>query len=112
MWLFTSQGFVSIVADRDSQDHLLVRGRVRDHLKALFPTTAITETPDADYLFRATLSHKVVAQVVADQVNAIDYCNFKDSVTDAPYHSSCLRVWSSMHQLQLQTPRGEGKTIR
>ena len=103
MWLFTSSGFVSIVQDRDNKDNLMVRARVRDHLKALFPAAAIIETVDADYRYRATVVRNVVQQAMADQVNAIDYPNFKDTVTDAPYHSACLQVWSSMHQLQMQT---------
>ena len=75
-----------------------------DHLQALFPQASITVTQEADYLFRCKLHRKVVEQMMVDQVNAIDYPNFKDSVVGPDYHGSCLRVWSSMHQLQLQQP--------
>jgi hypothetical protein len=102
MWLFTSKGFVSVVQDRDNNDNLLVRARVKSHLQALFPQGTVIETQDADYLFRCSLQRKLVEQVMADQVNAIDYGNFKDTVVDPDYHSACLRCWSSLHQLQLQ----------
>lgn len=105
MWLFTSKGFVSIVQDHNHKDNLLVRARVKSHLQALFPQSKVTETLDSDYRFRCSLHRKLVEQVVADQVNAIDYWNFKDSVIDPDYHGACLRVWSSMHQLQLPVPR-------
>jgi hypothetical protein len=39
---------------------------------------------------------------VSEQVYAIDYCNFKNTVSDPAYHEACLRVWSAMHQLQRQ----------
>lgn len=102
MWLFTSGAFVSVVADRANPQNLLVRARVKSHLQALFPQATVTETPHADYRYRATVNRKIVKQVVADQISAIDYENFKDSVVDPDYHSACLRVWASMHQLQLQ----------
>ena len=102
MWVFTSAGFVSIVASRDCQDDLIVRARVRNHLQALFPLAVITETVDADYRFRTIVNRRVVRKFVTDQVSAIDYPNFKNTVVDPDYHAACLRVWSSMHQLQLQ----------
>lgn len=102
MWLFTSKGFVSVVASRDSQDDLIVRARVRGHLQALLPKAKVTETPEADYRFRTIANKKVVQRVMADQISAINYGNFKDTVDDSDYHAACLRVWSAMHQLQLQ----------
>ena len=102
MWLFTSKGFVSIVASRDCQDDLIVRARVRNHLQALFPRAVVTVTLQSDYRFRCTVNRKLVEKVVAVQVSAIDYGNFKDTVVNPDYHAACLRVWSSMHQLQLQ----------
>jgi len=102
MWLFTKNGFVSIVQDRDNKDDLIVRARVRNHLQALFPLAVIPETVDADYRFRTIVNRRVVRKFVTDQVSAIDYPNFKNTVVDPDYHAACLLVWSSMHQLQLQ----------
>jgi hypothetical protein len=100
MWLFTSRGFISIVQHVDDADCLLVRARVRDHLKALFPAAAIVETVDSDYRYRSNVPRKVVQQVLADQVNAINYPNFKNSVSDPAYRSACNRVWGVMRVLQ------------
>ncbi len=100
MWLFTSGGFVSIVASRDCQDDLIVRARVRNHLQALFPQAVITETVDADYRFRTIVNRKVVRKFVTDQVSVIRYGNFKNSISDPRYRSASNRVWGVMHELQ------------
>ena len=100
MWLFLPSGFLSIVADRDNPQALLVRARMANHIHDLFPTAKVLETPDADYGFRTNLNHKIVEQVVSDQVSAIDYPNFKNNVSDPAYHAACLQVWSAMNRLQ------------
>jgi len=100
MWLFTNRGFVSIVQDRDNNDNLLVRARVKSHLQALFPRAEVTETQNADYRYRTTLNHKIVEQVVAKQVASISYDNFKNSVSQPAYHSACQKVWGVMYGLQ------------
>jgi len=92
VWLFTTKGYLSIVQHSDYKDCLLVRARVRDHLLALFPAEDIVETIDADYRYRATVSRKVVQQVLADQIEAIDYPNFKSSLHEPRYHSACFKV--------------------
>ncbi|MFN8150301.1 MAG: hypothetical protein U0R24_04125 [Solirubrobacterales bacterium] len=35
MWLFTTQGFYSVVAHRDDPETLIVRGRTREDIEAL-----------------------------------------------------------------------------
>jgi len=105
MWLFTSRGFVSVVQDRDNNDNLLVRARVRDHLQALLPQAIVTETLDSDYRYRVNVKKKIVAKLFADQVDAICYPNFKDSIVDPDYHSACLKVWGVMNGLQAGSDR-------
>jgi len=100
MWLFTSGGFVSIVASRDCQDDLIVRARLKNHLLALFPKARVVETLEADYRFRSTLSRKAVEMIAAKQVASITYDNFKRSIGDRGYHDACLDVWDAMRGLQ------------
>lgn len=57
-------------------------------------------TPGADYRFRAELPRKLVATVIADQVECIDYPNFKDSVPDRELHDAYMAFWTVMHRLQ------------
>ena len=100
MWIFSSGSFVSVVADRDNNDNLLVRARVAGHIEALFPKAKVFELEDADYRFRALVAREAAAQVIAKEVESIAYANFKNSVQDPIYHSACREVWGVMYDLQ------------
>jgi hypothetical protein len=100
MWIFATGGFISVVADRDSTDMLLVRARLVGHIESLFPKAKVFQLEDADYRYRALISRETVQKVIAKQVANIGYDNFKNTVHEPRYHSSCLRVWSFMHGLQ------------
>src|SRR5436190_2792927 len=59
MWLFTTQGFYSVVAHRRDPDRLLVRARAREDLDALrdqIPELRIFSDPHADYRWRAVVT--------------------------------------------------------
>lgn len=106
MWVFLSNSFVSIVAERDDPAQLLVRGRrAGDIAEFLGPVSqpgefAVSETRHADYRFRAFVPREVVARAVAAHASAIDYDNFKNSVHDDRRHSAYTRVWAAMHAYQ------------
>lgn len=106
MWVFLSNSFVSIVADRDDPARLLVRGRrPGDIAEFLGPVSqpsefAVSETTHADYRFRAFVPRDVVTRAVAAHAEAIGYDNFKNSVHDDRRHSAYTRVWSAMHAYQ------------
>ena len=102
MWIFLNDAFLSIVADRNSDDMLLVRARKNGHIEAIFGDFEVTRTPTpaADYLYRAFIPRHVVAKVVAQRIGNIDYDNFKNSVSDEAYHDACTDVWSAMYGYQ------------
>ncbi|MFZ1106776.1 MAG: hypothetical protein WAN43_00325 [Rhodomicrobium sp.] len=106
MWVFCNDGFLSIVADRNSQDTLLVRARKEGHIQAVFGDVEVTRTPPpkADYLYRAFIPRKIAAHVVAKRLMNIDYDNFKDSIpadiASLNYHDACTEVWSAMYSFQ------------
>ena len=54
MWIFTQDGFLSVVEHRDDSDCLIVRSRARDDLERMahFAGQEIIVMPDADYRFR------------------------------------------------------------
>jgi hypothetical protein len=60
----------------------------------------VFQLEDADYRFRALVSRETVKQVVARQVECINYDNFKKSVRGWELHQSYLKVWHVMHELQ------------
>lgn len=102
MWIFLSNAFVSVVADRRDRTRLLVRARLAEDLARVFPDADVAETPAADYRFRASVPRAQVANAIARQVRAIRYDNFKGSVPvgDDERHDAYLGVWGVMHRLQ------------
>ena len=100
MWLCTSTSFLSVVADLDDKDRLLVRARVAGHIEAVFPEAKVFTDEHADYYYRALLPRKTVADAMAQSVESIAYPNFKNSVSDPALHASYVSVWWSMRNLQ------------
>ena len=122
MWLFTRYGFFSAVCGRQGNgkhgqpvdpDRIMVRARLRSHLKALqerFPDLLgdcdIQEFVGTDYAFRLFVPKSVWVRVVAGLADETDYDNFKGEVArhqgkaGAAYERSLHDVWSVMHKLQ------------
>ena len=120
MWLFSKQGFVSIVQCRHVPGQLLVRARVKtdlDHFLGVVEQLGgslhtIEETPTADYRFRSVVKREHVAQVVAMLASDIDYPNFKNSVHgDWKRDETYMQVWAAMRDLQtiVSVPRTTGE---
>jgi hypothetical protein len=105
MWIFTDTSFVSIVRPKNGKgrkDTLVVRGRVKGDIEALFPKAKVRVTPARDYLYRALISRKVVAEVLAKKIMDIDYDNYKYAITDKAEarHDAYLSVWWQLMNLQ------------
>jgi len=86
MWLFTPEGFYSIVAAGEFGHQLQVRARCDDDLDRLresyFPSLGENvHLPGRDYPVRAFTSHEDFAQCVSRVAMAIDYDNFKSEVS-------------------------------
>lgn len=109
MWLMLNNAFLSIVANRNDSDTLMVRARIAGDIPAVFPSAEVSNTPKADYPYRAVVSRLEVQAAMVRVVDAIDYDNFKDSVSDDRRHDAYLEVWGVMrdHQQRLAVePRG------
>ena len=105
MWIFADTSFVSIVRPKNGkgrEDLLVVRGRVKGDIEALFPKAKVQVTPARDYLYRALVSRKVVADVLAKRIMDIDYDNYKDAIKDKARdrHDAYLSVWWELMNLQ------------
>jgi hypothetical protein len=107
MWIFLSDAFLSVVADRDEPqgERLLVRARREGDIEHVFPEADVTTTPAADYRYRAWLPRERVAAVLMQQVEAIAYPNFKDSIRDHAYHDAAMGAWGAMYRYQQQQER-------
>ena len=89
-------------------DALLVRGRVRADLEHFADFVArhgerpvIKATPHFDYGFRLTASRETLAAYLVENVETLDYPNFKDEVlrTDRKRAHVYMDVWAVLHKL-------------
>jgi hypothetical protein len=95
MWIFMRDGFVSVVKAEDRVDGMLmIRSRSKVHLAQCFPLLkdTIETTKDRDYMFRTYCHKDFFAHFMAQQINGIDYTNFKDSVANAPPKKGLLKT--------------------
>jgi hypothetical protein len=113
MWIFTTEGFTSVVAydarrggpRSEAEETLVVRSRVRSDLKDVVSRcqAEVLATPRSDYPFRAFVQRDDMASYVADSVKGIDYPDFKSEVDRKlghERHDVLLSVWSTLHQLE------------
>ena len=107
MWVFLNNAFLSIVAHREQPDAMLVRARLPGDIERVFPDADVSQTPEADYLFRATIHRSLVADALAKAVRGIDYHNFKASVVhdERKRLGGYYGVWNAMHAIQPTTVR-------
>jgi hypothetical protein len=106
MWVMLSNAFFSIV-DKDCDfGELMVRARRPGDLEKVFPSTRgkVQEFTTSDYHYRCAISRDEIKAVMCDQIDRIDYSNFKKTVKDDPLHRAYLRVWHAMADLQPQEP--------
>src|SRR5262245_45592923 len=106
MWLVTTQGFYSVVQDREDRDRLLVRARVKEDLEALrdqIPDLDPFEDEHADYRWRAWVTRDQWCDAVAQLADKIDYPNFKSAVLErqgARRENVYMHVWGELKSLQ------------
>jgi hypothetical protein len=116
MWVFTEEGFVSIVKDRNGHG-MLVRARRREHLVAMLARMTpkvrakltITASPKADYPFRVLIPRRAVGRFMLTMLRRLDYDNFKSRVhetqpKDGRLHSALMDVWVAMRRIEQPRP--------
>ena len=103
MWVFSETGFISAISK--SGDLFQVRARDRQSLEDLAVSTGveIIKTPQGDYPYRVELAREQFITWMVDQMEAIDYNNFKSRVHDTrgyEFVSPLHQVWSTMHEVE------------
>jgi hypothetical protein len=108
MWIFTPEGFFSIVAADEFGEEIMVRARSADDLDRLrascFPGLGPNvELPGRDYPVRAFTSRADLATCLSLIATSLDYSNFKSEV--ARRHSSTRahiygRIWEDCLAIQ------------
>jgi len=108
MWICLTDAFLSIV-DKGDATHatLLVRARRAGDIERVFPEAVVSDKGGSDYAFRARLPRGRVAARLAEAVLAVDYGNFKATVTDRRRHDVYMDVWAVLARDQ-NRPSGRG----
>ena len=112
MWLFTTNGFISIV-EHDA-DHLVVRARDCLSLSPLAQSydVEIRSTPAADYPYRLLLSKDQFKNYLHNQAGLINYKNFKSEVAitrSKAFANILVKVWSAMHGVEDKDARSKNE---
>ena len=81
-------------------DRLLVRSRRSGYIERVFPEAEVYQVAGSDYAHRAWVPRKQVAKALTARVEAIDYPNFKNTISDPAFHNAAMQVWRVMHRLQ------------
>ena len=107
MWIFTRDGYFSIVQKGGGPNILMVRARVRPDLENLasklnLGPEAIIDTPDGDYAHRLLVDKETFARYLANSVQTLDYPNFKATVNHSDHmrHRVYMRVWEALFNWQ------------
>lgn len=107
MWLFTRDGFFSIVEDKTNENNLLVRARVKGDLEKLFPGIEVREEAGTDYRYRASVTRQEAADRIGQMISWITYGNFKASIRDKRRSKFYDAVWQIMAMMQMDFARKE-----
>lgn len=103
MWIYTKKGFFSIVQDKDDEDYLIVRARVKGDIEHYFQDVDVQEDVGSDYRYRIrVLRHTAANNLGYMAMSDIDYTNYKAAVNMADHRRSQYYglIWSIMADMQ------------
>lgn len=110
MWIFTTEGFFSIVMKQFNENDppFQVRARLAGDMENLIETLNfkknIIHTPHADYHFRITVDEEELIKIMTRLADDIDYDNFKSMIHHSKDQEHKLgayyKVWQAMYDLQ------------
>jgi hypothetical protein len=106
MWIFTTYGFFSFTQSAFEPGKIQIRARddrdLEDLKKRHKLRAKIVETDNSDYRWRILVTPATAAKIMAGEVEAIDYANFKNATTDRMHARPLMEVWTSMMRVQRQ----------
>lgn len=116
MWIFTKDGFYSVVQkpNQKGTEMLTVRARDRKDLVNLcdrlrFPKSLIKDGCGTDYEYRMEVKKEEFARYLSTSVRKIDYDNFKHTVKEKDIARSWvyMDVWTALSKLANRIRRPE-----
>jgi len=107
MWVFTTDGFFSVVQDKYCEyNEVMVRARCKDDLLKLCEhldlPSEIIKLEDADYRWRIKMSRYDWARYVFECAEGLGYPNFKDTIPfwEAMRHRAYHECWAALMRWQ------------
>jgi hypothetical protein len=101
MWLLLNDAFLSIVHKDCERGEVVVRARRPRDIERVFGRRIfVIEQPGTDYRYRAVVTKAALKAALAQEVDRINYPNFKSSVTDDQLHMAYLNCWMTLAKLQ------------
>lgn len=109
MWVFTRDGFFSVVKKGCETDEVMVRARQKSDLVELGTrlnfTLCIQTDTGTDYAFRAVLKKSDWAGYLADEAMHLDYENFKGALSNKDHarQTAYCQCWKALLDWQEQS---------
>ena len=105
MWLFTQNGFTSVVQHPDNPQLLVVRFRDKEDAKVFGKRLDIKPvySPNNDYRWRVVVSRIKFRKLISKWIADIDYTNFKNRIHkqgNTARNQAYTDVWSDMLMFQ------------
>lgn len=105
MWLFTETGFVSVVADPQDKDKMVVRARDKASLQPLMDEYGVkmVNLKNRDYPHRVFLTRKQFVDWLVQAGEDLTYTNYKNRVSQTrgyDFASPLHDVWATMLRLE------------
>lgn len=102
MWIVSNNSYISVVENRNNRDYFVVRARIKGDLENFFAGEKIEvhETSDSDYRFRTFVKKTDFITQMSENINKINYTNFKDSVKEIDRKSWYTKIWYIMYDVQ------------
>ena len=100
MWIFTTEGFLSIVQHKSKMGYFQVRSRTIEPLKIYWPNLQVEVIDWADYRYRITMRKEDAMPVLIDLILSIEYTNFKNACDDYQYRVLLGNIWRLLFEYQ------------
>lgn len=112
MWIFTTNGFASVVANQREEGGFLVRFRseidglnfIREAYANHARKPKLLTNTDSDYRWRVVVRPNILGNYLLDTLDKLTYPNFKSAVHECPDQENkgkaYMEVWSAMMGVQ------------
>ena len=97
MWLYTNQGHLSVVEDKNDSNKVIVRARNQDALSA-FAQYIIEYTPKGDYKYRVNIEKTEFIEWFTHYTLNMGYGNFKDNLYTTGMDEQQRMVFYSVYE--------------